>query len=217
MTTNEIDFLNFLNHNVKFPSHAASKPSETLIFLDWDDTCLPSSHLGKNKVLKKELVELETKLYRFLTLLLKYGQVVIVTSAETNWVESSCNSFLKQCTPLLQHIQIVSARSTYRKNKQDYNQFEWKRRAFSNIILSQNKKKKPLNILSFGDSEFERLALQDVVIDSNEKHLLKTVKFFDNPTIVQLENEIGFLMEILPTLHDWPLLLDLQLSKKINK
>lgn len=44
---------------------------------------------------------------------LRCGLVVIITNAETGWVELSCRRFLPRCLPLVSSIRVVSARSTF--------------------------------------------------------------------------------------------------------
>ena len=41
------------------------------------------------------------------------GSVIIITNAETGWVELSCKKFMPRVAPLLTNIKILSARSTY--------------------------------------------------------------------------------------------------------
>ena len=74
-----------------------------LIILDWDDTINPSSWCMKNGILtvrpptRNDLQvtrDLSQKAAKMLTICLAHGQVVIVTNAESGWVELSARSLM---------------------------------------------------------------------------------------------------------------------------
>jgi len=78
------------------------------------------------------------------------------------------------------------------------------------------------NIISIGDSDAERLALQDAVFhhkqpDKNgrwKECRCKTVRFLDEPDLGQLTEQINTLRELLPALarHDGDVDLDMTLA-----
>jgi hypothetical protein len=82
--------------------------------------------------------------------------VVIVTNAEDGWVEETCERFLPALQPLLQKLDIVSARSSYGDGVPTS---EWKRRAFADLAKNSDGL---ANIVSIGDAEFERDAVLSV-------------------------------------------------------
>jgi len=97
---------------------------ETIIVFDWDDTLLASSFLSskgyrldtdKSKLVDVEagLRDLEQAIIQVVTLALQYGEVHIVTNAETGWVQLSAAKFIPAVVPLLHRVSILSARSTY--------------------------------------------------------------------------------------------------------
>lgn len=97
---------------------------ESSIIFDWDDTILPSSWLGSQGMrvdstetlperISQELFTLEENAIKLLNLAWRYGKVVIITNAETGWVELSARRFLPRLLPLLSEIEVISARSTY--------------------------------------------------------------------------------------------------------
>jgi hypothetical protein len=43
----------------------------------------------------------------------KSGPVVIITNAETGWVELSCKKFMPRVLPFLAGVKVLSARSTF--------------------------------------------------------------------------------------------------------
>lgn len=44
---------------------------------------------------------------------IKCGPVVIITNAETGWVELSCKRFMPRVMPFLASVKVLSARSTF--------------------------------------------------------------------------------------------------------
>lgn len=104
-----------------------SDPDETIIFFDWDDTLLPSCWLQDNEEEGLSLFEpppqeerflgplrrLEAAVGRLLSASLRLGKVVIVTNAESPWVEMSCQLFMPAVEPLLENITVLYARDVY--------------------------------------------------------------------------------------------------------
>ena len=77
--------------------------SRRLIIIDWDDTINPSSWCMKNGILTvrqptrndlQVIRDLSQKAAKTLTMCLAHGHVVIVTNAETGWVELSAKSLM---------------------------------------------------------------------------------------------------------------------------
>lgn len=110
------------------PSPIVHRPSpcaaETCIIFDWDDTLLSSSWLAHNGLRLDApeqvppeaaalLAVLEESVAALLERALRCGSVVIITNAETGWVELSCRRFLPRCVPVVSRIRVISARSTY--------------------------------------------------------------------------------------------------------
>ena len=105
-------------------SKSPSSDKETIIIFDWDDTLLASSFLSskgyrldteKSKIADVEsgLRELEQSIIAVINLALQYGEVHVVTNAETGWVQLSAAKFIPAVVPLLSRVSILSARSTY--------------------------------------------------------------------------------------------------------
>ncbi len=44
---------------------------------------------------------------------MKHGNVLIITNAETGWVELSCKKFMPRVQPYLQNLRVLSARSAF--------------------------------------------------------------------------------------------------------
>ncbi len=112
------------------------------------------------------LTEISHSIIGVLTLALQYGNVTVITNAETGWVQLSAQKFCPLVVPMLAKLTIVSARSTYESLFPD-SPLKWKFYCFQERIsaltllpggIGQSKKER--NILSFGDSHVEREAVR---------------------------------------------------------
>ncbi|CAJ1332175.1 unnamed protein product, partial [Effrenium voratum] len=167
--------------------------TEALLLFDWDDTLLPTSWIHEQGWLNEEgdlvspadeiilnrqqqvlLQELEVKVEQTLLTAMGYGRVVIVTNAMEGWVETSCAAFLPGLRPLLDELDIVSARafatpsgrtrtisSRFEEGVGIDGPAEWKRRAFAEIMEAAFAEggSRP-NVLSIGDSVYEQDAIK---------------------------------------------------------
>eukprot|EP00462_Mataza_sp_D1_P001770 CAMPEP_0175097324 /NCGR_PEP_ID=MMETSP0086_2-20121207/5224_1 /TAXON_ID=136419 /ORGANISM="Unknown Unknown, Strain D1" /LENGTH=256 /DNA_ID=CAMNT_0016370823 /DNA_START=142 /DNA_END=912 /DNA_ORIENTATION=+ len=173
----------------------------TVIFLDWDDTLLCSSFLSSegfrldsdmsdaNQDMMAQLKELETCVINVIKLAVTFGDVHVVTNAETGWVQLSAQKFLPGVVPMLSKVKILSARSTYENHFPD-SPLKWKYYAFQER-LSQAfaDSDRPKNILSFGDSHVEREAVRAVTRGVPNTRT-KSIKFAERPSIEQLQRQI---------------------------
>jgi hypothetical protein len=204
-----------------------SEKSTTVIVFDWDDTLLSSSFLSsrglrldsdKSKVAEYEnsLHDLEIAIVSVLQQALKYGQVHIVTNAETGWVQLSAQKFIPGVLPILQQISILSARSTYESRYPD-SPLKWKFYAFQDKLMNvfNENTKKMKNILSFGDSHVEREAVRAVTRGFPNTRC-KSVKFAERPTLEQLRRQLELVTNCFQYIHNHDGDLDLQLTVTIN-
>ena len=122
------------------------KETTTIIF-DWDDTLLPSSWLSVKGLrldypaqlpqdVLDELTTHQESVCAVLTKAMQCGTVVIITNAETGWVELSAQRFMPRVAPLLASICVFSARSTFEPMFPD-NPLQWKVAAFKQLVISQ--------------------------------------------------------------------------------
>jgi len=195
---------------------------KTVIFWDWDDTLLCSSFLSSEGYrldscmngaddLMRQLKDLETSVIKVLERSMLRGEVHIVTNAETGWVQLSAQKFLPGVLPLLNKIQIVSARSTYEAMFPD-SPLKWKYCAFQErlgTLLQATEINK--HIISFGDSHVEREAIRAVTKDCPST-ITKSIKFAERPTIEQLQRQVELATDCFGYIHSHNGDLDLCMS-----
>lgn len=193
------------------PSVAVAPPaaSKTLMIFDWDDTLLCSSWLAQNGLrldtpdivpadAMAQLRLLEGSVIALLERAATHGEVVVITNAETGWVELSAKKFMPGVLPYLAKLRVVSARSTYEPSFPD-SPSAWKVQAFHADIgaaFTRWGAEASKNIISLGDSVHERTALHKVMA-GQPKSLTKSVKFVERPTIEQLKRQVDLVHSCL--------------------
>eukprot|EP00753_Platysulcus_tardus_P009942 PLAT2457.2.p2 GENE.PLAT2457.2~~PLAT2457.2.p2 ORF type:complete len:361 (-),score=179.70 PLAT2457.2:120-1202(-) len=193
---------------------AVDGPERVLIF-DWDDTLLPSSWLAASGLrldtpaeLPEEAVDalavLEDVVIRLLTAAHAVGRVVIITNAESGWVELSAHRFFPSLARMLSSIPVISARSTFEGEYPDA-PTEWKAAAFQHeiAVLSPRPGGALTQVISMGDSTHEREALATVGI-AHPHIATKSVKFVERPTVDQLSRQLLLMSSCLQDIcaHD---------------
>jgi hypothetical protein len=176
------------------------EPESQLIFLDWDDTVLPTSFLaghqiGLDSVLPEALAESfeeYAKVVRVTLQVLKlYGRVMIVTNAETGWVELTCAKFLPGLLPEVAELPRVSARSEY-EPRGFLGPAAWKTEAFA-VQMQRHFGDAEPNVLSVGDANHERIAVQRAAKRFDVE--AKSIKFIEKPDLEMLSREHTLLQE----------------------
>jgi len=146
---------------------------------------------------------------------MQYGEVHVITNAETGWVQLSAQKFIPSVVPLLQRVKVVSARSTYEQTFPD-SPLKWKYYAMheklSGLFQQTNVEK---NIISFGDSHVEREAVRAVTRGATQT-LTKSVKFAERPSMEQLRRQIELVTNCFAYIHNHQGDLDLQLTVTVN-
>lgn len=116
-------------------SRRYSRARAVLVF-DWDDTLLCSSWLAQNGLrldypevipasIQKQLEALQTSVVALLRRALTFGKVMIITNAETGWVELSAKRFMPDVLTLLPELDVFSARSNFESLSPD-SPSDWK-------------------------------------------------------------------------------------------
>lgn len=201
----------------------SAKGVRNIIFWDWDDTLLCSSYLScegftlnsnidhASREMMAQLEELQKSMIAVICLAAQYGEVHIVTNAETGWVQMSAQKFVPAVVPYLDKCHILSARSTYECMYPD-SPLKWKFYAFqerlAEALQDTNTHK---NVLSFGDSHVEREAIR-AVTRGYQNCKTKSIKFAERPSIEQLQRQIELVTNCFQYIHDHDGDLDLCMS-----
>lgn len=207
-----------------------------LIILDYDDSLLPTSWLlewnaqflhdssaavnpeqqrANIKQFRQELQDLEQRVGDFLVRALQLGPVVLVTNAESGWVELSCHKYFPRVTKLLPHVKIVSARTTF-ESLFPGRPGEWKLQAFRNILQYNISPEHGVetNVISVGDSLYEReavhIAARELVWGSV---LIKSIQLMSRPAAAELGSQLAILNGCIHEVVEHNSHLDLLLQK----
>lgn len=202
--------------------------SSTIVFFDWDDTLYPTSFFSchKHKDYLEKLKLLEKTIIELFKTILSYSiedhkvYINIVTNADNGWIEQTAQTYM----PLLykyinvNFITVISAKSTFFSEKNKDPSF-WKYNTFSIIIketsfLVNSSGKKNINILSIGDSNYERQALKKIESEF-KNHLCKSIKFAEMQCINVITQEIKLLKDYWKKFFNYNKSFDLFLN--INK
>eukprot|EP00919_Chromeraceae_sp_WS-2016_P004320 GHVR01010281.1.p1 GENE.GHVR01010281.1~~GHVR01010281.1.p1 ORF type:complete len:291 (-),score=60.75 GHVR01010281.1:132-956(-) len=195
-------------------------PTRTTIIFDWDDTLLPSSWLNINNMrlddscivphdIRIQLDTLSNVLISTLETAIIFGTVIIVTNAETGWVELSGKKFLPRIVDFFRqhYTRVVSARSMWEPQGL-LSPFEWKKRTFlDEIHRGCGGEGHNTNVISLGDSSHERLALLFCSCQLNQEgqpHYSKSIKLVERPSLEQVRKQHTLISDCLPRIctHD---------------
>lgn len=176
-------------------SDSDNDSDRVLLLFDWDDTIFPTSWLCAEKLLENGAAvsaEQRTELQRvsesaasLLRTATELGKVVIVTNAQQGWVEMSSEKYLPSLVPLLEDLDVVSARSNH-EDETCSDPSEWKCKAFEmEIDLCCWSPGQRRDVISIGDSMHEHRALQRSTQHVPNCHG-KTVKFLSKPSVKRL-------------------------------
>jgi hypothetical protein len=194
------------------------KPTQTAIIFDWDDTLFPTSWLKaqsglkwyeplpNNSPYKSIFQNISNNIRDVLETAAELGSVSIVTLASSPWVTIAVRNFLPELEAMIVNlgIPVAYAREELLPGDDALGSEEvsrmLKRRAMNRVIkkfYSQYVQQSWKNVISIGDSVFERQALQDVVSfkkqDASKKCRAKTLKLADAPDVDQLNAQMTVL------------------------
>lgn len=195
--------------------------THTTIIFDWDDTLFASTYLLTNGYdltpntmrkpeLDAKLVLLERTVSHLLSITLQLGNVYIITNSENGWVGACTQKYMPTILPWLQHIPVLSARSTY-ENQYPGQPQKWKEIAFYDTLQHLHHEPRNKDIIAFGDAHIDRHA---AIIATNKinKAKIKNIKLIDRPTVDQLQKQLELIIKVLPQLYHQNDNLDLMLS-----
>jgi hypothetical protein len=184
------------------------KKHNCIIIFDWDDTLLPTSFLTKGGNFyeemqlspseQKKMLELQDLVLELLNETIEKGTVYIITNAGKGWVEYSAERFYPKITPILDKIQIISARGQY-ENEYPGNSRQWKIEAF---LMLQNTVNLQLvtNIICLGDSLFEMEAGR-ILASRFTEAFIKTIKFRESPKLDELIKQLKLVVKQFSSIY----------------
>ena len=212
-----------------------------LILIDWDDTLCTSTLMASlgyrideqgplPDELVSELADLQTSVIAMLEQAVRHGTVIIVTNAETGWVELSGKRFVPGITAALARLQIrvISARSTY-ESLCGANPSDWKTACFmqqvedaKHALALAGDVDGTVDLLSIGDSYHEREAAHHVSYVAAKRRrespdagttagTVKTVKLMERPDISMLRRQCNLLAENMENICMHPESVDVNL------
>jgi hypothetical protein len=193
---------------------------ETLFFVDWDDTILPTTYLAQHNLsaedaeaipacFSEELASYAEIVRDTFQHMRERGRVVIVTNAETGWIDMTCAKFLPALMNTLKEVEAVSARSTFEPLGYQ-SPAMWKEQMFAEKIAqhfgsSQNTAR--WNVMSLGDASHEREAIHKVARMTG--CMAKSLKFMERPDVMHLRQEHELIQSYLHQIVHHPDALDL--------
>lgn len=181
----------------------------TCIVFDWDDTLLASTHiLEEREESEVELAKVDKLVTELVTKALVLSTVYIVTNATLEWVAKSAKLYLPSVVPLLERVTILSARSLYQLTYPDQ-PLVWKCETFKCIPGGRD-------IVSFGDSEFERVAVLQLCA-TLPSTFCKSVKFQVCPTVEELTLQLEYILANIEEIIKYEGHLDVYLSPPVAK
>lgn len=173
---------------------------ETLFLVDWDDTILPTTYLATHGLREDsevipahfadELGSYTEVVAETIRAMRERGRVIIVTNAETGWIDMTCAKFMPDLQHALKDVEAVSARSMF-EPLGFQSPSQWKEQMFEEKIkqyfASLQGKTKIWNVLSMGDASHEREAIHKV--SRTTGCLAKSLKFMERPDVLHLRQE----------------------------
>jgi len=189
-----VSYLRKLSYEKVWVPPAQRPPKhQSVIIFDWDDTLLCTSFLNQREGrplslnAQRELRAIEKTAKQLLEKSIRLGRTFIITNAMEGWVEYSAAKYVPNLLPVLQKVNIISARSRY-EGLYPHDISKWKVKAFLDV-QRQMDSQVITNLNSLGDAEYEMDATQ-VMGKEFEKALVKTIKFRPNPCPEELLKEL---------------------------
>lgn len=195
-------FLQKLSYERVWLPKAQRPPShQTLIIFDWDDTLVCTSYMNMygqaglhslSEMTRRTMKAIEDYDYKLLELALSLGRTFIITNAIGGWVEGSATAWAPSLLPLLQRVNVVSARSRY-EAEYPHDVKKWKAETFLEI-RRQLDSQVITNLISLGDSEYEMEATQAMGKEF-QNATIKLVKFTQHPSPEELLKQLELVTE----------------------
>mmetsp|Transcript_29530 Transcript_29530/g.78154 ORF Transcript_29530/g.78154 Transcript_29530/m.78154 type:complete len:314 (-) Transcript_29530:59-1000(-) len=189
---------------------------QNLIILDWDDTLLCTSFLrhyhgqSLSPDLERRVRTAADSARELVQLALRCGRTIIVTNAESGWVEASAAVYSPALLPVLQRVSVVSAQSKY-ASRFPGDTCAWKVEAFRELQETLDPGIRT-NMVTIGDSEAEMEAAVAMQRKSSDM-LIKLVKCLKEPSPEQLRVQLDFLVQNLAAIVANPRAVHLKMGR----
>ena len=229
-TKNPSEIKNITNtKRQNFPRRTLKRESEknNIFIFDWDDTLFCTSHLNQNKDSffklydlprrdKKKIQEIQFYVYQILDKALSNGTVFIITNSSDGWIQKSTKLYYPELIPILNKVNIISARSLYEK-KYPNNMEMWKIKAFTDLPeIYDIDKTVRTNIVCIGDNDIE-IKCGKKLAEFFDDYVLKTVKFRENPDLDELVKQLNLINIEFMRVLNYPKTLSILVDKKNTK
>jgi hypothetical protein len=216
-----------------FKNEGLKKQLHTIMFIDWDDTLFPSSHLkiqgtiytpeNLDDVHKLNIHNLETEIISLLNGFLSNNDIdlYILTNSDVGWVELCLNNFMKR---LYEYLKTKNITVKYAKTRYSHllpKSMDWKKFMIDTIIHNNKTHKRhkahKYNLISLGDSLDERNAIQSVykalsARNKDRQYLCKSIKLTEVPTLDELHKQLSLVTTCHKYIIEHDEILDLQLT-----
>lgn len=125
-------------------------------------------------------------------------KTLLITNSQEGWVDLSGNAYAPRLLEALEEtdIQVVSSQALFAPHTSC--PFEWKARCFADVAedFLDEHPDQPLQIISIGDGEFERMATnvctQNASVEDQQRCRIKTIKFDDEPSVPRLQQQVEY-------------------------
>lgn len=174
--------------------------TNTLIFVDWDDTLFPTEWTKTSNVdlndPSTETINMFNELDKLVTDLIvnmvPLGSILIVTNGSESWVKC-CLNVLPNFKQIIDHdvISVTSARDLF---SEEHEVDDWKKLTFKMFFNEHiSTIEGTFRILSFGDSESEHRAVSELktyLPVDNQNRIIGTIKFLKYPSLNDLVTQL---------------------------
>ena len=180
----------------------------TLLVLDYDDTLFPTTELRRmgyatavEETLPEDMVEkigrIEEQAVQMVQQCTRYGQVLLLTNAESRWLTLSTRCYMPKLLQVLaEHARVAYGRE-WSSPANEHDPGMWKQLAFENELRTLRQQLGPetaIRLVSVGDSTFERKAAKVAATGAEfGKVEVKTVKLMDLPSFSLLQRQLEVL------------------------
>jgi hypothetical protein len=222
--------LKYIDSNV-VQKNSENLVKHTFIFIDWDDTILPTKWILSNNPAElynadsiqslftnntnknTKINQTDVLATQLLEEIMKYGRIYFVTNGLRLWFYGSARYYLpKTYKFIMKHkIEVLSAREEQMHNyplSNELNQTLWKYYTFKKVLDRDNLTHNG-NIISIGDGIYEYNAIGRIQ-EENLNYNVKRVKFKTLPTLdkiieehIQLKNDFSSIVKNNKSIYNY--------------